>query len=345
MPHSGADGAPQGLPSGRAEVEGKMGGDPRRGWKQGDPLGTQDTSTQRRPDLAAPGLREVAKGSHRSLSAKWYKEKIQTALPARETSTAPQGEAPLVGSTAGELVRSPSEQGLPAAGKEGAPLSALLQRAGGLGAVLAAAAYEVDQEARHFVEAIRRQRGRAAGRGAGGRREQSGRAAEAELRALQAEMAHETALAEGLARLTDSLTQGGLRSGIARLEQHLAEAGTSAAGGDMRSSLRQVAEAQLGTGKVEGEGAARGNTSTASTGMRHGEWAGGVQAGPAGARAGGAVEGQGRGSSAGESSRESRPARGQSMVTERGEGQAGPSAEEGQCAGEGERWPEVRVRL
>ncbi|GAQ88789.1 hypothetical protein KFL_004590110 [Klebsormidium nitens] len=347
---SGADGAPQGLPSGAAGVKGMMSGAPRGGWKQGDPIGSQERSAQRRPDALAPGLNEPSKVLGQPRSERWGKVNVQTTLPARERSTAHPGEASLVGSMASESVRSPSEQGLPAGGKEGAPLSALLRRAGGLGAVLAAAAYEVDQEARHFVEAIRRQRGSAAGRGAGGRPEHSGSTAQVELRALQAEMARETALAEGLARLTDSLTQRGLRSGIAHLQQHLARAGTGAEGGDVRSRLRQVAEAQLDTAK-EGEGAARVDSSKASTRMLHSERTEAVQAGPTGARPGGAVEGQGRGSSGEEArggcpadgSPRGRPAHGQGQVAGRAEGQAGPSGEAGQGPSEGERGPEPAV--
>lgn len=159
------------------------------------------------------------------------------------------------GMPATEMPKSPPLRGQirkAAAAGRGTPFSSLLQQAGGLGRVLALAAYKLDQEAVRFVEAIHQQKpGGAPKRVAPKRGQEASRAARVEsggpddLRVLEAELAHETRLAAGLAQLTEAVQAGSVREGITRLEQHLSGTLSGAAAEELRKGIRQLAEAGL----------------------------------------------------------------------------------------------------
>jgi hypothetical protein len=165
------------------------------------------------------------------------------------------------GMPASEMPMSPPLRGqnrkVAAAGR-GTPFSSLLQQAGGLGRVLALAAYKLDQEAVRFVEAIHQQKpGGAPKRCAPKRGQEASRAAGVEcggqvaVRALEAELVHETRLAAGLAQLTEAVQGGSVREGITRLEQHLSGTLPGAAADELRKGIRQLAEARLGEQRGE----------------------------------------------------------------------------------------------
>jgi hypothetical protein len=165
------------------------------------------------------------------------------------------------GMPATEMPKSPPLRGQirkAAAAGRGTPFSSLLQQAGGLGRVLALAAYKLDQEAVRFVEAIHQQKpGGAPKRSAPKRGQEASRAAGVEsggpddVRALEAELVHETRMAAGLAQLTEAVQAGSVREGITRLEQHLSGTLPGAAAEELRKGIRQLAEAGLGEQRGE----------------------------------------------------------------------------------------------